>query len=160
VSANLDAKIQLGLDELAVIRDMMSPLIARTGEPELPVMETAAACTMLHSSYTEIEKILKIIALDLDKKIPSSESWHRDLLRQMATPTETRPPVISASLVTRLAELLAFRHLFRGASIALMRWGKLSPLMEKVNGMYEEVVSQLTQFQVFIRSDSTGTQAL
>ncbi len=101
----------------------MSPLIARTGEAELPVMETAAACTMLHSFYTEIEKILKLIALDLDKKIPSSESWHRDLLSQMAAATGTRPPVISASLVTRLAELLAFRHLFRGASIALMRWG-------------------------------------
>jgi hypothetical protein len=53
VSPNLAEKIQLGLDELAVIRDMMSPLIARTGEPELPVMETAAACTMLHSFYTE-----------------------------------------------------------------------------------------------------------
>lgn len=57
----------------------MSPLIARTGERELPVIETAAACTMLHSFYTEIEKILKLIALDLDGKIPSSESWHRDL---------------------------------------------------------------------------------
>jgi hypothetical protein len=77
-------------------------------------METAAACTMLHSFYTEIEKILKLIALDRDKKMLSSESWHRDLLNQMAAATETRPPVISASLVTRLAELLAFRHLFRG----------------------------------------------
>ena len=154
MSANLAAKIQLGLDELAVIRGMMSPLIARTGESELPVMETAAACTMLHSFYTEIEKILKLIALDLDKKIPSSESWHRDLLGQMATATETRPPVISASLVTRLAELLAFRHLFRGASIALMRWDKLSPLVEKVSGVHDEIVSQLTQFQSFLRSDS------
>ena len=80
MSADLAAKIQLGLDELAVIRGMMSPLIARTAERELPVMETAAACTMLHSFYTEIEKILKLIALDRDKKLPSSESWHRDLL--------------------------------------------------------------------------------
>jgi hypothetical protein len=80
VSANLAEKIQLGLDELAVIKGMMSPPIARTGEPELPVIETAAACTMLHSFYTETEKILELIALDLDKRIPLSESWHRDLL--------------------------------------------------------------------------------
>jgi hypothetical protein len=92
--------------------------------------------------------------LDRDKKIPSSESWHRDLLSQMAAATETRPPVISASLFTRLAELLAFRHLFRGASIALMRWDKLSPSMEKVNGVHDEFVSQLTQFQIWLRSDS------
>ena len=63
MSANLATKIQLGLDELRTIGDMMTPLIARTGEPDLPVMETSAACTMLHSFYTEIEKILKLIAL-------------------------------------------------------------------------------------------------
>ena len=78
MSANLAAKIQLGLDELNVITGMLSPLERRTGEPELPVMETAAACTTLHSFFAEIEKILKLIALDFDKKIPSSESWHRE----------------------------------------------------------------------------------
>lgn len=151
MSADLAEKIQLGLDELAVIRGMMSPLIARTGEPELPVMETAAACTMLHSFYTEIEKILKLIALDFDEKIPSSESWHRDLLSQMAAATETRPAVITTDLVTRLAELLAFRHLFRGASIALMRWDKLSPLVDRVDGVHQETVRELNQFQRFLR---------
>jgi hypothetical protein len=68
VSADLATRIQLGLDELVVIRNQMSPLIARTGEQELPVMETAAACAMLHSFYTEIEKVLKIIAIDRDRK--------------------------------------------------------------------------------------------
>jgi hypothetical protein len=115
------------------------------------VIETAAACTMLHSFYTEIEKILKLIALDLDKKMPSSESWHRDLLSQMTAATEARPAVITTDLVTRLAELLAFRHLFRGASIALMRWNKLSPLVAKVDGVHEEIVRELNQFQRFLR---------
>lgn len=115
------------------------------------MIETAAACTMLHSFYTEIEKILKLIALDLDKKMPSSESWHRDLLSQMTAATEARPAVITTDLVTRLAELLAFRHLFRGASIALMRWNKLSPLVAKVDGVHEEIVRELNQFQRFLR---------
>ena len=151
MSPDLPEKIQLGLDELAVIRRIMSPLIARTGEPDLPVIETAAACTMLHSFYTEIEKILKLIALDLDRNIPSSESWHRDLLSQMATATEARPAVITTDLVTRLAELLAFRHLFRGASIALMRWNKLSPLVAKVDGVHEQTILELNRFQRFLR---------
>ena len=69
----------------------------------------------------------------------------------MAAATDTRPPVISDSLVIRLDDLLSFRHLFRGASIALMRWNKLSPLMESVNGVHDEVVNQLTQFQIFLR---------
>lgn len=151
MSHNLAEKIQLGLDELAVIRNMMSPLIARTGEPDLPVMETAAACTMLHSFYTEIEKILKLIALDLDEQIPASESWHRDLLKQMTTATAKRPAVITTALAPRLAELLAFRHLFRGASIALMRWAKLSPLMANVDNVYEETTREMSDFQTFLR---------
>ena len=75
----------------------------------------------------------------------------------MATATKTRPAVITIDLVNRLAELLAFRHLFRGASIALMRWGKLSPLMDKVDGVHREIVGQLTRFQSFLLSGSAET---
>jgi hypothetical protein len=97
-------------------------------------------------------EIFKLIALDLDRKIPSSESWHRDLLSQMAVAAEARPAVITPDLVVRLAELLAFRHLFRGASIALMRWDKLSPPVAGVNSVHGEVVRELNQFQRFLRT--------
>ena len=150
MSPDLAKKIQLGLDELAAIRGIMSPLIALTGEAELPVIETAAACTMLHSFYTEIEKILKLIALDFDKQISSSESWHRDLLSQMSATTDARPAVITSELVTRLTELMSFRHLFRHASIVLMRWNKLSPLVANVDGVYRETVRELNQFQRYL----------
>ena len=85
------------------------------------VIETAAACAMLHSFYTEIEKILKLSAREWDGELPSSNSWHKDLLIQMSAATPKRPAVVSAALVEVLSEFLAFRHLFRGASIVLMR---------------------------------------
>jgi len=93
-----------------------------------------------------------MIALDLDRKVPSSEAWHRDLLNQMAAATDAWPAVITADLVTQLGELLAFRHLFRGASIALMRWNKLSPLVAKVDGVHQEIVRELSEFQRFLRT--------
>lgn len=153
MSTDLATKIQLGLGELDRIREQMSPLIARTDEPELPLIETAAACAMLHSFYTEIEKIFKIIALDLDGQLSASESWHRDLLNQMALATAARPAVITADLRTSLGELLAFRHLFRGASIVLMRWDKLAPLVAKVPAVHEETVSQLQSFLHLLRAN-------
>ena len=61
MSANLPAKIQLGLEELATVREQMSPLFAKS-DSEVGDIETAAASAMLHSFYTEIEKILKLIA--------------------------------------------------------------------------------------------------
>ncbi|MCX6602366.1 MAG: hypothetical protein NTV52_02090 [Acidobacteria bacterium] len=68
----------------------------------------------------------------------------------MATATGTRPAVITTDLVTRLTELLAFRHLFRGASIALMRWSKLSPLLANVDGIHKTTVQELNHFQRFL----------
>jgi hypothetical protein len=126
VSNDLAAKLRLGLQELARVRDELVALSAISPD-SAGVIERSAACAMLHSFYTEIEKLLKLIAEEYDRSIPRSESWHRELLRQMASPTPSRPAVLSACSVEALSEFLAFRHLFRGASILLMRWDKLAP---------------------------------
>ncbi len=118
-------------------------------------MENAAASAMLHSFYTEIEKILKLIAREWDERMPSSDTWHKELLNQMAAPTGTRLAVISPDLVDILSEFLAFRHLFRGASIALMRWDKLAPLVAKVDRTYLQIRHELETFQAFLQSGST-----
>jgi hypothetical protein len=62
VSDDLVVKVRLGLDDLATVRDQLSPLIAKPPDSNVGVIETAAACAMLHSFYTEIEKILKLVA--------------------------------------------------------------------------------------------------
>ena len=158
MSTDLATKIQLGLEEFATVRDQMSPLIAKSSTSEAGDLETAAACAMLHSFYTEIEKILKLIAREWDGRMPSSDAWHKELLKQMAAPTNTRPAVITSGLVEILSEFLAFRHLFRGASIALMRWDKLSPLMAEVDQTYLRARRELETFQTFLKTRSEPTQ--
>jgi hypothetical protein len=98
----------------------MAPIVSLPADAQAGVIERAAAGAMLHSFYTEIEKILKLIARVLDDEMPSSEAWHKQLLNQMSEGTTKRPAVLSPSLVEVLGEFLAFRHLFRGASIVLM----------------------------------------
>jgi hypothetical protein len=105
---------------------------------------------MLHSFYTEIEKILQLIAREWDGQAPSSDSWHRDLLKQMSEMTAKRPAIISPALVEVLGEFLAFRHLFRGASIVLMRWEKLAPLIAKVDHTYQQARLEIEAFLRFI----------
>ncbi len=133
----------------------MSPLIAKPPDAKVGDMETAAACAMLHSFYTEIEKILKVIAGEFDERMPSSDAWHKELLNQMAAPTDTRPAVITPGLVAILSEFLAFRHLFRGASIAPMRWNKLSPLVAKSDQTYRQTRREIETFLTFLRSRGT-----
>jgi hypothetical protein len=153
VSHELSIKIRLALEELAIIRDQFQPLISMPSDAPVGVIETAAACAMLHSFYTEIEKILKISAREWDGQSPSSDSWHKDLLIQMSQPTDTRPAVVSTDLVEVLSEFLAFRHLFRGASIVLMRWEKLVPLISKVDRTYNQTRNEIGAFVRFLDAE-------
>ena len=150
MSHDLAVKIQLGLEELAIVREQFKPLISTTSDAIVGVIETAAACAMLHSFYTEIEKILKLIAREWDGQVPSSDSWHKDLLNQLSETTAKRPAVLSPALVEVLSEFLAFRHLFRGASIVLMRWEKLAPLIANVDQTYDRVRVEIEAFVRFI----------
>ncbi len=152
MSSELARKVQIGLEELAIVRRQFDALLSIEPDSNPGVIETSAACAMLHSFYTEIEKILKIIARDWDQVVPASENWHRDLLIQMSEATRTRPAVISPDLLITLKEFLAFRHLFRGASIALMRWSKLDPLIMKIEPAYSQVDQQLRNFSAFVES--------
>ncbi|MEP6715160.1 MAG: hypothetical protein ABJC09_06275 [Terriglobia bacterium] len=150
VSVELSRKIQAGLEELQIVRRQFEPLLSIPPDAEPGVIVTSAACAMLHSFYTEIEKILKIIAREWDGLLPASEAWHRDLLIQMSEPTAKRPAVLSDDSLPILKEFLAFRHLFRGASIALMRWNKLHPLVEKVESVYSRVSGEMGDFVRFL----------
>ncbi len=114
MSHELAIKIQLGLEELAIVREQFQPLISISSDATASVIETAAACAMLHSFYTEIEKILKLTAREWDGHLPSSDSWHKDLLIQMSEATAKRPAVVSGALVEVLSEFLAFRPSFAG----------------------------------------------
>jgi hypothetical protein len=151
VSSELAKKIRLGLGDLATVREQLTPLM-RLPDTSAGVIERAAACAMLHSFYTEIEKILRLIAREWDRQMPSSEAWHRELLNRMSVATGTRPAVLSGSLVEVLGEFLAFRHLFRGASIVLMRWEKISPLLAKVGPTCDRTEAEITAFLRFIEA--------
>ena len=149
MSSDLARKIRVGLEEFATVRVQFESLQALPLGADPGVIQTSAACAMLHSFYTEIEKILKLIAREYGS-LPTSESWHRDLLIQMSEPTENRPAVLSAESLGILKEFLAFRHLFRGASIALMRWDKIHPLIVEIDQTYRRVNGEIKEFESFL----------
>jgi hypothetical protein len=110
------------------------------------VVETSAVAAMLHSFYTLIEKILASIAREIDHAVPTAGTWHRDLIDQMTQPTASRQAVLSEDLAGKLKEYLAFRHLFRGASIALMRWNKMQPLANRAGETLRQFEGELSKF--------------
>ncbi len=70
MSSELSGKIQVGLEEFAIVRQQFESLLSIPPDCDPGVIGTSAACAMLHSFYTEIEKILKIIARECQNGAP------------------------------------------------------------------------------------------
>jgi hypothetical protein len=63
----------------------------------------AAAALDMHSFYTGVERLLQLIANDIDGSLPSSPHWHQDLLAQLSLELtqirndQTSPPLVSGT---------------------------------------------------------------
>ncbi|MBD2424838.1 hypothetical protein [Phormidium sp. FACHB-1136] len=67
----------------------------------------------LHNFYTGCEKILQLVAVELNGGLPSGADWHKRLLDRMSERREGRPAVLTPETATRLREFLGFRHIVR-----------------------------------------------
>src|SRR4051812_12581054 len=69
--------------------------------------------------YSGIERLLKLIATEIDGAVPTGEDWHRRLLTRMAAPLPgARPAVLSDRTFAALNALRAFRHRERNSYVA------------------------------------------
>lgn len=68
----------------------------------------------LHSFYSGLERLFELIVRHVDRAVPGGDTWHRDLLDQVAQDlVDVRPAVISQSSRLALDEFRRFRHLVR-----------------------------------------------
>jgi hypothetical protein len=89
-----------------------------------------AAGSILHDFYTGIEKIFEDVAKEIDRRVPTGEEWHSELIHQMTLDIPgLRPPLISASTEKKLREYLGFRHLFRKRYGFELDWEKMKRLL-------------------------------
>jgi hypothetical protein len=73
----------------------------------------AAIGLLLHNCYGAMESVLERIIQVVDGALPTSPSYHSDLIRRAQTAIEgVRPALISASTARGLQKLRAFRHVF------------------------------------------------
>ena len=101
----------------------------------------------LHGFYNGIEGLLENIATGLDRHLPGGNSWHKDLLEQMANELpDIRPAVISRATLDDLGEYLGFRHVVRNIYSYQIDPEQLEPLAENVRSVFDQVRQELTDF--------------
>jgi hypothetical protein len=111
----------------------------------------------LHSFYTALEKVFEIIAVNIDQTIPKGESWHQELLRQMASEIEfVRPPVISKDMRNMLDEYRGFRHVVRNVYCFNLSQTKMAPLVERLPNTFNNIKKEINEFLFFLEIRGKG----
>lgn len=113
-----------------------------------------ALALCLHHLYTAMEQIFLRINKVYDKVPVSSESWHKELLRNMGMNIESvRPSVISAGLLPRIEEYRAFCHIVRHAYDYELDWSRLRPLVTKINDVIAQFQNEIDTFTSFVKEN-------
>lgn len=117
----------------------------------------AAAAFDLHSFYSGLERLLELIATDVDNTRPGGASWHRELLTQMSLAlSEVRPAALSAETVAALAEYLDFRHVVRHMYTFNLRPDRVTELVNGLPATFELVRRDLLVLADFLDGLSTA----
>lgn len=114
IFVRLHYRLDKAKQELAQI-DAAEQLLAT-----LPATETTcwvrrtSLAAGIESVYSEIENVLKAIAVEIDGYMPTGEDWHAKLLEILALPiADIRPAVLSPATRDTLDQLRRFRHVVR-----------------------------------------------
>jgi len=104
----------------------------------------------LHGFYSGLERLFEIVARQLDQAVPAGETWHRDLLLQMARDLpEIRPAVISQDNAVALDEFRRFRHLVRNVYTVNIVPAKMRRTVCVLPGLWIKLRAELSAFADF-----------
>jgi hypothetical protein len=105
----------------------------------------------LHGFYAGLERLFELIARHVDGTLPTSETWHRDLLQQMARDlTDVRPAVIGQDSGLTLDEFRRFRHPVRNVYTMNLVPDRMAGLLSALPGLWSRLRAELLAFADFL----------
>jgi len=105
----------------------------------------------LHGFYSGLERLFELVARHVDQAVPAGETWHRDLLEQVAHDrTNVRPAVIGQETARTLDEFRRFRHLVRNVYTINLVPEKMDGLLSVLPGLWLAVRAELLAFAEFL----------
>lgn len=110
-----------------------------------------AVALNLHGFYSGVERLFELTARHIDRAVPNGESWHQDLINQMAQQmSDVRPAMISADVAASLDEYRRFRHLVRNIYATNLVPSKMQGLLERLRPLWEMLRAELIAFAAFL----------
>lgn len=105
---------------------------------EKTVIELAAMGTFLHNIYNGIENILKRVVVAKNVEIPTSVTWHKDLLNLSLS-----IGMISEKTCDDLYKYLTFRHFFIHAYGFMLEEAYMEDLMNDIPDVWSRFLREI-----------------
>jgi predicted nucleotidyltransferase len=135
-------------DELSLIEQTIAALHSALEQsdtvPELFVLPTLAG--YITDFYSGCERISERVAVTLDGGLPQTADWHRQLLRQLAEPTESRPELWNGGILLDLNDYRAFRHINRHRYQLELQRDRIFELAHQVQPVFAQVQVAVARF--------------
>ena len=107
----------------------------------------------LHGFYSGLERLFELIARHIDHAWPTGETWHRDLLQQMAQDQpDVRPALIDPDSAIALDEFRRFRHLVRHGYAMNLVPDKMAGLVAVLPNLWLQLSAELLAFADFLEA--------
>lgn len=123
---------------------------AKTAEEDQDAFLNSVALN-LHSFYNGLERVMELIALEMDGGVLGGETWHTELLRQLTMELPTvRPAVLSVEIGRNLDEYRKFRHRVRNIYAIQLNPARMEHLVENIPSIWQQVRTELGAFADFL----------
>ncbi len=106
------------------------------------VIELAAIGTFLHNIYNGIENILKRVVVAKNVEIPTSVTWHKDLLNLSLS-----IGIISENTCDDLYKYLTFRHFFIHAYGFMLEEAYMEDLVNDIPDVWSRFLKEIEDFK-------------
>jgi hypothetical protein len=121
--------------------------------PEQQDVYLESVALHLHGFYSGIERLFELIARHVDQSHPSGDTWHRDLLAQMAADRpNARPAVISQDTAVMLDEFRRFRHLVRNIYTFNLVPEKMENLVHSLPALWDQLRAELLAIASYLEA--------
>jgi len=142
----LSAKVLFEMSQIEINFSTFQSLFNLVEKNEPNMIELAAISTIINSFYMGIERIMQLIAQNMDNELPHGENWHKKLLIQMSCSNKNRMPFISENLFEKLLKYLSFRHFQRNSYEYILDWPELKPLFLSLKDTFAQFKQEMSIF--------------
>lgn len=151
---NLSKRIRLELQEIERLLDKITFAWEKTRAFQDELYLDSVALN-LHGFYTGFERIFRLIATEIDGRLPPNDHWHKSIVEQMTLEMPPlRPAIFSKELLPALDEYRGFRHVVRNVYTFLFDMDKMQALVIRAPNLFSQLQKELLAFADFLETSS------